>query len=31
VFLGSGYLSGMNWQANAAESDPPTRPARISR
>ena len=31
VFLGSGYLSGMNWQANAAESAPPTRPARISR
>ena len=23
VFLGSSYLSGMNWQANAAESAPP--------
>jgi hypothetical protein len=31
VFLGSGYLSGMNWQANAAESVPPARPARIPR
>jgi hypothetical protein len=31
VFLGSGYLSGMNWQANAAESVPRTGPARISR
>jgi hypothetical protein len=31
VFLGSSYLSGMNWQANAAESAPPTRPARNSR
>jgi len=31
VFLGSSYLSGMNWQANAAENVPPTRPARISR
>jgi hypothetical protein len=30
VFLGSRNLSGMNWQANAAESDPPTRPARVS-
>ena len=29
VFLGSSYLSGMNWQANAAESAP--RPARVSR
>jgi hypothetical protein len=31
VFLGSNYLSGMNWQANAAENVPPTKPARISR
>jgi len=31
VFLGSGYLSGMNWQANAAESVPANRPARMSR
>jgi len=31
VFLGSNYLSGINWQANAAENVPPTRPARISR
>jgi len=31
VFLGSSYLSGMNWQANAAERVPPTTPARMSR
>ena len=31
VFLGSSYLSGMNWQANAAEHAPATGPARISR
>jgi len=30
-FLGSSYLSGMNWQANAAESVPATGPARVSR
>ena len=31
VFLGSSYLSGMNWQANAAERAPATGPARMSR
>jgi hypothetical protein len=31
VFLGSGYLSRMNWQANAAESVSRTGSARISR
>ena len=31
VFLGSSYLSGMNWQANAAERAPATGPARPSR
>ncbi len=30
-FLGSGYLSSMNWQASAAESVPATGPARVSR
>jgi hypothetical protein len=31
VFLGSSYLSGMNWQANAAGRAPATGPARPSR
>jgi hypothetical protein len=31
VFLGSGYLSGMNWQANAAEGAPARGPTRGSR
>jgi hypothetical protein len=31
VFLGSGYLSGMNWQAKAAESAPGPGPARVAR
>ena len=31
VFLGSGYLSGMNWQAKAAESARGTGPARVTR
>jgi hypothetical protein len=31
VFLGSSYLSGMNWQANAAERAPGTAPARVAR
>ena len=31
VFLGSGYLSCMNWQAKAAESAPGTGPARVAR